>query len=60
MIIRKADARMLGLYDNLGRDIGDVVYALLPEFDHEHGRQLPAATLGGQSMKPLLVLNPFA
>jgi hypothetical protein len=45
------------LYDNLGRDIGDIVYALLPDFDHEHGRQLPGATLGGQSIKPLLLFH---
>ena len=57
MILRKEDARILGLYDSLGRDIGDIVYALLPEFDHEHGRQLPGAVLGGQSMKPLLVFK---
>jgi hypothetical protein len=57
MILRKEDARILGLYDSLGRDIGDIVYALLPEFDHEHGRQLPGATLGGQTMKPLLTFH---
>jgi arylsulfatase A-like enzyme len=57
MILRKGDARILGLYDSLGRDIGDIVYALLPEFDHEHGRQLPGATLGGQTMKPLLTFH---
>jgi predicted AlkP superfamily phosphohydrolase/phosphomutase len=57
MILRKEDARILGLYDSLGRDIGDVVYALLPEFDHEHGRQLPGATVGGQTMKPLLAFH---
>jgi len=57
MILRKEDARILGLYDSLGRDIGDIVYALLPEFDHEHGRQLPGATLGGQTMKPLLIFH---
>ena len=57
MIVRKEDARILGLYDHLGRDIGDIVYALLPEFDHEHGRQLPGATLGGQTIKPLLIFS---
>ena len=57
LILRKEDARMLGLFDSLGRDIGDIVYALLPEFDHEHGRQLPAATLGGQTMIPLLLFS---
>ena len=57
MIVRKEDARLLGQFDSLGRDIGDVVYALLPEFDHEHGRQLPGATLGGQTVKPLLIFQ---
>ena len=57
MILRKESARVLGLYDHLGRDIGDVVYALLPEFDHEHGRQLPGAVLGGQSINSLLVFS---
>ena len=57
MILRKEYARCLGLYDRLGRDIGDVVYALLPEFDHEHGRQLPCATLGGQGLNPLLLFG---
>lgn len=57
MILRKEDARILGLYDSLGRDIGDIVYALLPEFDHEHGRQLAGATLGGQGINPLLIFK---
>ena len=55
MILRKEDARILGLFDSLGRDVGDIVYALLPQFDHEHGRQLPTATLGGQTVKPLMI-----
>lgn len=57
MILCKEDAYMLGIFDSLGRDIGDVVYALRPEFDHEHGRQLPAATLDGHTIKPLLVFR---
>jgi len=46
MILRKEDARILGLYDHLGRDTGDVVYAVLPGFEREHGRLMPAAALG--------------
>jgi len=57
MVLRKESARILGLYDSLGRDIGDVVYALLPDFDHEHGRQLPGAVLGGQSINSLLIFS---
>ena len=37
------DAEMLNLKGEL---VGDVVYALRPEFDGAHGRQLPTATLG--------------
>jgi len=52
MILRKEDAYMLGTFDSLGRDIGDIVYALRPEFDHEHGRQLPTATVNGHTISP--------
>lgn len=54
LVFRKEDARILGLWDSFGRDIGDIVYALYPEFDHEHGRQLPSACLGGQDMRSFL------
>jgi len=57
IVMRKEDVRPFGLFDNLGRDIGDIVYALRPEYDHEHGRQLPTVTCGGHSMKPLLLFS---
>lgn len=57
MILRKEDAYILGLFDSLGQDIGDIVYALRPEYDHEHGRQLTTATTEIQTMKPLLIFN---
>ena len=57
MILRKEDAYILGLFDSLGRDIGDIVYALRPEYDHEHGRQLTTASTETQTMKPLLIFN---
>ena len=57
LVVRKEDARCLGLYDCVGRDVGDIVYALLPQFDHEHGRQLPSAKLEGHAVTPLLLFH---
>ena len=57
LVLRKEDARLLGLWDSHGRDIGDIVYALNPEFDHEHGRQLPTARLSGHDMRPLVLFS---
>ena len=57
MVIPKEDARIFGIFDSLGRDIGDIIYALKPEYDHEHGRQLPTATSVSQSMSPLLIFR---
>ncbi len=37
------DAEMLNLHGDL---VGDVVYALRPEFDGAHGKQLPSASFG--------------
>ena len=57
LILKKEDARIMGLYDSLGRDVGDIIYALYPEFDHEHGRQLPNAVFGQQSVQPLMIFS---
>jgi predicted AlkP superfamily phosphohydrolase/phosphomutase len=57
MIIRQEDARPLGLYANHSRDIGDVVYALLPEFDGGKGMHLPTAVIGGQSTRPFMLFH---
>jgi predicted AlkP superfamily phosphohydrolase/phosphomutase len=43
LALTREDVEMLNLKGGL---VGDVVYALKPEFDGAHGRQLPTATLG--------------
>jgi predicted AlkP superfamily phosphohydrolase/phosphomutase len=51
LALTKKDARILGLY---GDYMGDVVYAIYPEFSGQHGNILPAATWGCGDLKPLL------
>ena len=43
LAVTREDAEMLNLWGEL---VGDVVYALRPEFDGAHGKQLPSAQLG--------------
>ena len=43
LALTRADAEILNLWGDL---VGDVVYALRPEFDGAHGKQLPTARLG--------------
>jgi len=43
LAVTREDAEMLNLWGDL---VGDVVYALRPEFDGAHGKQLPSAQLG--------------
>jgi predicted AlkP superfamily phosphohydrolase/phosphomutase len=43
LAVTREDAEMLNLWGDL---VGDVVYALRPEFDAAHGKQLPSAQLG--------------
>ena len=43
LALTREDAEMLNLWGEL---TGDVVYALRPEFDGAHGKQLPTAQLG--------------
>jgi predicted AlkP superfamily phosphohydrolase/phosphomutase len=47
----KKDARILGLH---GDAVGDVVYAIYPEFGGQHGPQLQTAEWGVGKLKPLL------
>jgi predicted AlkP superfamily phosphohydrolase/phosphomutase len=47
----KKDARVIGLH---GDAMGDVVYALYPEYSGQHGNILPGATWGYGDLKPLL------
>ena len=43
LALTKADAEMVNLSGDL---VGDVVYALRPEFDGAHGKQLPSVSFG--------------
>jgi predicted AlkP superfamily phosphohydrolase/phosphomutase len=54
LALSRQDARLLGL---CGERVGDVVYALYPEFGSQHGQVLPTAEWGVGSLKGLLVLN---
>ena len=54
LALKKEDARLLGLY---GPGVGDVVYAIRPEFTDEHGSQLPTARLGDGSQYAILAMG---
>jgi len=54
LALAKKDARILGLY---GDRIGDVVYALYPEFGSQHGHMLPTAERFPGALPPLLIMN---
>jgi len=43
LALTRSDAEMVNLWGNL---VGDVVYALRPEFDGAHGKHLPSSVLG--------------
>ena len=43
LALTREDAEMVNLWSEL---VGDVVYALRPEYDGAHGKQLPTAKLG--------------
>ena len=43
LAVTRADAEMFNLQGDL---VGDVVYALRPEFDGAHGKQLPSVSFG--------------
>ncbi|MDO8589286.1 MAG: alkaline phosphatase family protein [Armatimonadota bacterium] len=53
LAIRNEHAALLGLY---GDRIGDIVYALEPEFEHAHGQELPTAKFGRGSQTSLLIM----
>ena len=54
LALSKQDARLLGLY---GDNMGDVIYALYPEFGGQHGHILPTAKWGVGDLSGLFVLN---
>lgn len=58
LILRKEDARMIGLYgDEARRKIGDVIFALKPPFGGTHGPQLSTTTWGISSIGSLFLMK---
>ncbi|OGP47108.1 MAG: hypothetical protein A3K30_03665 [Deltaproteobacteria bacterium RBG_13_51_10] len=53
LALTKKDARILGLW---GDRVGDVVYALNPEYGAQHGQQLPAAELGQGNQRSIMIV----
>ena len=54
LALSKRDARILGLY---GDKVGDVIYAVYPEFGGQHGQQLATAEWGVGKLKSLLTIT---
>jgi len=54
LALSKRDARILGLY---GDAVGDVIYAVYPEFGGQHGQQLATAEWGVGKLKSLLIFE---
>jgi len=54
LALKREDARVLGLY---GDRVGDIVYALNPQFGGEHGNFLPATEHGVGSMRGFLAIS---
>ena len=54
LVLSREDAEMVNLWGPL---MGDVVYALRPEFDGAHGHQLPSAKLGIGAQHATFILN---
>lgn len=54
VVLRKEDAALLGLW---GDRVGDIVFALRPEFDLEHGAQLPTARIGDLTIRSLFFMR---
>jgi len=53
LALRREDARHLGTY---GERAGDIVFAVRPEYCHEHGQGLSTGRFGLSSLEALLVL----
>jgi predicted AlkP superfamily phosphohydrolase/phosphomutase len=54
LALTHADAEMVNLTSNL---VGDVVYALRPEFDGAHGKQLPSVSFGMAGQHSTFILS---
>jgi len=53
LALRREDARVLGLR---GERVGDVVYAISPDYGGQHGPHLPTATWGLGDLRALFLL----
>jgi hypothetical protein len=53
MALRREDTRILGLESDR---TGDVVWAILEDYDGVHGSQLPNAILGQSSMRSVFIM----
>jgi predicted AlkP superfamily phosphohydrolase/phosphomutase len=54
LVLSREDAEIVNLWGPL---MGDVIYALRPEFDGAHGHQLPTAKLGFGAQHATFILN---
>ena len=54
LAVTREDAEMLNLHGDL---VGDVVYALRPEFDGAHGKQLPSVSFGIGGQHSMFILS---
>ncbi|RKY64317.1 MAG: hypothetical protein DRQ08_07905, partial [Candidatus Latescibacterota bacterium] len=53
LALKREDARIIGLY---GDRVGDIVYAINPEFGGQHGPHLPTARFGLGDLRGLFVM----
>jgi len=53
LALKREDARIIGLY---GERVGDIVYAVNPEFGGQHGPHLPTARFGLGDLRGLFVM----
>ena len=54
LVLKREDARVLGLH---GPRVGDIVYALHPQYGHEHGQGLSTARFGRGSLESTILLS---
>lgn len=52
LALKREDARILGLY---GDRVGDVIYALRPQYGMEHGQHLPTSSFGIGTLEALFI-----
>ena len=54
VVLRKEDAALLGLW---GDRVGDIIYAVRPEYDLEHGSELPTSRVGELTIRSLFFMR---